>query len=80
MQDLGVSGIQVTGVVRVENRVLYNQFTDRLKTLLEKEPLASSSSYKKLLNYLFLIWKPGYLLSISSSEVLFFKVNPSFQG
>ena len=57
-----MTGMQVTGVVRVENRVLYNRFNDRLNTLLEREPyvaMVQKHSYKQLLDYLFLIWKPG---------------------
>ncbi|KAL5493183.1 hypothetical protein EMCRGX_G014321 [Ephydatia muelleri] len=61
MQDLGVTGIQMGGVKRVENRFLYNQFNDKLEKILEQPSYCKAlqqRSYKQFLDYLFLVWSP----------------------
>lgn len=61
-QDLGVTGIQMGGVKRVENRFLYNQFNDKLEKILEQPSYCKAlqqRSYKQFLDYLFLVWSPG---------------------
>ncbi len=55
----GVSGVEVTGVIKVENRFQYTRFNDKLKLELEKEVFSSLSSWKSLLDYLFIVWQPG---------------------
>ncbi len=55
----GVSGVEVTGIVKVENRLQYTRFNDKMKVELKREVFSSLSSWKSLLDYLFIVWQPG---------------------
>ena len=77
VESLGINGLEVTEVTRVENRLLFNRyvsnqlnclttipirFNDKLKSILDKEPYSSMTStqlYKKMVDYLFLVWQEG---------------------
>ena len=61
-QDLGITGLQMVGVKRLENRFLYNRFNVKLENILEQpsySKMLHQRSYKQFLDYLFLVWSPG---------------------
>ena len=95
VQNFGISGLEVTEVVRVENRLLFNwyydyiksfvwdhctsyqflsfSFNNKLKSLLDKEPYFSMTPgqfYKKMVDYLFLVWQPGVYRQYSNWTII----------
>ena len=55
-----MKSFSIERIVRIENNLLNNQFMDTLTSLLESRAtsLQPKSSYRDLLDYLFLVWTP----------------------
>ena len=59
-----VTGVEVTGVTKVENRLQFMRFNEKMKGELEKDTFSSLPSWKTLLDYLFLVWEPGVFVCV----------------
>lgn len=55
-EGVSITGIEVKAVTRVENRMLYNRFNEKVKLELDSISVASDSNSKHIFDYLFLEW------------------------
>ncbi len=51
--------MEVLSVTKVENRLQYTKFNNKLQVELQRDEFASLPSWKTLLDYLFIVWEPG---------------------
>ncbi|XP_053132331.1 leucine-rich repeat-containing protein 9 isoform X2 [Hemicordylus capensis] len=64
----GITGVKVNRVIRVHNRILRLKFEEKFQIFSEKEDLSESTSYRKLLEYLFYISPPE--VSLKKKQVI----------
>ena len=59
-QSQSITSLNIKQIIRVENRFLHNCFMESLRSVLETQThtFSSKSTYRDLLDYLFLIWTP----------------------